>query len=65
MKFGYDLFKINYSSPAELEGVEQEIRNLEDVWKTKADWDTQWEETKLIKFKEFDHETLDDMADEY
>jgi len=39
MKFGFDLFSINYSPSAELESVEREISNLEDVWRTKDRWD--------------------------
>jgi len=45
--------------------VENEIKNLNSIWKLKNEWDTQWEETKFIKFKDFNHEMLDDLADEY
>jgi len=65
MKFGYDLFNITYVSPPEMEQVELEIERLESVWKTKNEWNNQWEDTKLIKFKDFDNEVLDDLAEEY
>lgn len=65
MKFGFELFNINYAPSAELESVEKEISNLEDVWKTKDKWDRQWEEVKQIKFKDFQLEVLDDMMEEY
>jgi dynein heavy chain len=35
MKFGFDLFKINYVPSPDLEYVEKEIAYLEDVWNTK------------------------------
>ena len=65
MKFGIDLFNITYVSPPEMEQVELEIERLESVWKTKNEWNNQWEDTKLIKFKDFDNEVLDDLAEEY
>jgi dynein heavy chain len=32
MKFGVDLFKINYVPSSDLEFMEKEITNLETVW---------------------------------
>lgn len=65
MRFGFDLFNINYAPSSELESVEKEISNLQEVWKTKDDWDKEWEKNKFIKFREFNNEALDDLADEY
>ena len=65
MKFGFELFSINYAPSAELESVEKEIENLDNVWRTKEDWDKKWEEVRLIKFKDFNLDTLDDAADEF
>jgi len=65
MRFGFDLFSINYAPSPELESVEKEIANLQDVWKTKDDWDREWEKNKIIKFREFNNEVLDDLADDY
>lgn len=42
MKFGFDLFTINYVPSPELEFMEKEIANLEDVWNTKEKWDQQY-----------------------
>lgn len=39
MKFGFDLFKINYIPSPDLEYMEKEIASLEDVWNTKEEWD--------------------------
>jgi hypothetical protein len=35
MKFGYQLFKIQYISPDEIEFVEKECANLENIWNLK------------------------------
>lgn len=43
MRFGFDLFNINYAPSPELESVEKEISNLQEVWKTKDEWDREWE----------------------
>ena len=43
MKFGFDLFKINYGTSPDLEFLEKEISNLEEVWNTKEDWDKYYE----------------------
>lgn len=65
MKFGFDLFKINYVSSPDLEYVEKEINQLEDVWKTKEEWDQKYKLYCALKFKEAQCEELDDDADEY
>ena len=54
MKFSYDLFEVQYTTPPELENVEKKIENLEKIWNMKNDWDQNWESrVKHIKFKEF------------
>lgn len=65
MKFGFNLFDIHYTTPADLEYMEKEIANLMDVWKIKEDWDNKWELNKTIRFIDFNSEDLDDMADEF
>lgn len=64
-KFGVELFKINYSPNADLEYVEKEIKNLEEVWNLKNDWDNQWKEFSLIKFVGADLDKLEDDSDEF
>ncbi len=65
MKFGFELFKIAYDQSEELDYVEKEIENLEKVWRLKDDWDKEWDEVKLVKFKDFEFDRLDDLADDY
>jgi dynein heavy chain len=50
MKFGVDLFKIQYVPSPDLEYVEKEIANLEKVWKQKDEWDSRWEGIQKIRF---------------
>lgn len=65
MKFGFDLFKINYVPSPDLEYVEKEISSLEDVWNTKENWDNKYKEFCKLKFKDAKIEELDDEADDY
>eukprot|EP00825_Cyclidium_porcatum_P046190 TRINITY_DN71_c0_g1_i2.p1 TRINITY_DN71_c0_g1~~TRINITY_DN71_c0_g1_i2.p1 ORF type:complete len:652 (-),score=150.25 TRINITY_DN71_c0_g1_i2:404-2359(-) len=65
MKFSFDLFKINYAPSPDLETVEKEIDSLEKIWKIKQEYDNQWEQIQQIKFKDFNNDELDDLADEY
>ena len=65
MKFGFDLFKINYGTSPDLEFLEKEISNLEEVWNTKEEWDRYYEKVQNIAFKTADLDTLDDDADDY
>ena len=64
-RFGVELFHINYSPNSDLEYVEKEIKNLEEVWKQKTEWDNQWNEFSAIKFNEADLDKLEDDADEF
>jgi len=48
MKFGFDLFKINYGVSPDLEFLEKELGNLEEVWNTKVEWDTHMEKVYNI-----------------
>lgn len=50
MKFGFELFKINYVPIPELKHIELGISNLDQIWKKKKDWLTQWDELKQTKF---------------
>jgi dynein heavy chain len=65
MKFGFDLFKINYVPSPDLEYVEKEITSLEDVWNTKENWDNKYKDFCKFKFKEAKIDELDDDADDY
>lgn len=53
MMFGFDLFAISYNSPADLDHVDKEIKNLYNVWSLKEDWDQNYKiKVKDIKFKD-------------
>ena len=64
-KFGVELFKINYAPNADLEYVEKEIKNMEEVWTLKNNWDSKWKEMSSIKFNEALLDDLEDSSDEY
>ena len=65
MKFGFDLFKIDYPASSDLDAIEKNIDNLEEVWGLKNFWNQRWEELKVIKFSEFNIEQLEDAALEF
>lgn len=65
MKFGFDLFSINYSASPDLEFMEKEISSLENVWNTKEKWDVKYRQFCTIKFNEVNDEELDEEAEEY
>ena len=47
------MFDISYSSPADLDHVDKEIKNLEKLWGLKSLWDHEYiKNIKDIKFKE-------------
>lgn len=53
MIFGFELFSISYTSPADLDHVDKEIKNLENIWGLKEDWDQNYKiKVKDIKFRE-------------
>ena len=65
MKFGFKLFNIDYSSSSDLEAVEKNIEMLEEVWSLKLAWEKKWDELKVMKFKDFNLEVLEDAALEF
>ena len=66
MIFGFDLFSISYNSPADLDHVDKEIKNLSNIWSLKEDWDQNYKiKVKDIKFKDINCETLEQYADDY
>lgn len=66
MIFGFELFSISYTSPADLDHVDKEIKNLENIWGLKQDWDQNYRiKIKDIKFAEINCENLEEYADDY
>ena len=35
MIYGFEMFEISYTSPADLDHVDKEIKNLQNIWKLK------------------------------
>ena len=64
-RFGVELFKINYAPNADLEYVEKEIKNLEEVWNLKNEWDNKWKDFSAIKFNGADLDQLEDLSDDF
>lgn len=63
MKFGFDLFEINYPTPGDLDAVDKEIRNLQNIWGLREEWDRKYQHTvKDIKFKEVNCDSLENEA---
>jgi hypothetical protein len=66
MIFGFELFAITYTSPADLDHVDKEIKNLENTWGLKEDWDQNYKvKVKSIRFKDINCEELEEYADDY
>ncbi len=66
MIFGFELFSISYTSPADLDHVDKEIKNLENIWGLKEDWDQNYKiKVKDIKFADINCESLEEYADDY
>ena len=60
MIFGFELFSISYTSPADLDHVDKEIQNLSNIWSLKEDWDQNYKlKVKDIKFKDINCESLE------
>jgi dynein heavy chain len=62
MKFGLEIFEIEYMAYPEVTIVEKEIKLLEDIWNLKQEWDEQWEMWKDIRMADLDCEEMDDKA---
>lgn len=46
------MFEISYTSPADLDHVDKEIKNLEKIWGLKEEWDQKYEkDIKGISFR--------------
>lgn len=53
MIFGFEMFQISYTSPADLDNVDKEIKFLESIWNLKEDWDQNYKvKIKDIKFQD-------------
>lgn len=66
MIYGFEMFQISYSSPADLDHVDKEIKNLEKLWGLKEEWDQEYvKNIKDIKFREIDCNNLEYYADDY
>ena len=66
MKFGFDLFEINYSNPGDLDAVDKEIVNLGNIWGLREKWDRQYHnDIRQIKFREVNIERLEEIAEDY
>ena len=53
MKFGFDLFEINYSNPGDLDVVDKEIANLFNIWGLREKWAREYQnDIKGNGFKE-------------
>ena len=66
MIYGFDMFEISYTSPADLDHVDKEIKNLEKIWGLKEEWDQKYiKDIKDISFREIQWEDLEELADDY
>lgn len=66
MKFGFDLFEINYSNPGDLDVVDKEIGHLWNIWGLREKWDRQYQnDIKEIGFREVNVDRLTEIADDY
>lgn len=59
MKFGFDLFDISYPAPGDLDSVDKEIKNLENIWGLKEEWDRKYQ--NAIKDIHFKNVNFDDL----
>ena len=66
MIYGFDMFEISYTSPADLDHVDKEINNLEKIWGLKEDWDQKYDkDIKNIPFRDINWEDLEELAEDY
>ena len=66
MIYGFEMFEISYTSPADLDYVDKEIKNLENIWGLKEEWDQEYiKSIKDITFREINCENLEEYADDY
>lgn len=66
MIYGFEMFQISYSSPADLDHVDKEIKNLEKLWGLKEEWDQEYQKNiKDIKFREINCNQLEEYAEDY
>lgn len=55
MIYGFEMFEISYTSPADLDYVDKEIKSLENLWGLKEEWDQDYiKNIKDIKFNDID-----------
>ena len=65
MKFGMDLFKMNFVPAPELVQVETKIEELRMVWMKKQEWNDKWDELKIIKFPDIVWEQIEEICKEF
>ena len=66
MIYGFEMFEISYTSPADLDHVDKEIKNLESIWGLKEEWDQEYiKSIKDITFRDINCEELEEYADDY
>jgi len=64
-KFGLDIFGIEPQPYSEITKVEKQIALLREIWNIKAEWDDQWNQWKVIQFKDLQMGDMDDRAIEF
>ena len=65
MKFGLDIFEIEPINYHELALVEKEMAQLLEIWTVKQEWDSEWDQWKVVFFYELKIEDMDDRAVEF
>jgi len=65
MKFGIDLFGMNFVAPPELQQVEQKIEELRMIWLKKDEWNNCWDQIKITLFKDIHWEEIETLTDQY
>lgn len=65
MKFGLDIFEIEPINYHELALVEKEMAQLLEIWNVKQEWDSEWDQWKVVFFYELKIEDMDDRAVEF
>jgi hypothetical protein len=65
MKFGLDIFEIEPIVYHELTLVEKEMAQLQEIWGVKEEWDAEWDNWKVVSFRELKIDDMDDRAVEF
>ena len=65
MKFGLDIFEIEPVQYHELAFVEREMKQLNEIWTVKEQWDGEWDAWKAVSFYDLKMDDMDDRAVEF